>query len=147
MSIPRVLRPLKLAALAVIATIALSVAVETAAAHSGPPSTYYRCTSRYGSGDSWETFGGAMYARPYQLTQFYTRIVPAYPFGWSGTWNVNGSYFHAAIWIPVGTSHWYPSPAIFLSSSGTYGWWVNVRPNPGVFNNWRLDLFAPYPCS
>jgi hypothetical protein len=125
----------------------LALAASTAQAHRGPPSRYYhRCTSRIGSGDAWVTFTGRMHARPHQITQFWTRIVPALPLGWSGSWSVNHSPFHPAIIILPSRSHWYPSPAIILGSRGTYTWRVDIRPNPGLLNNYRLDIYAPYRC-
>jgi hypothetical protein len=141
-------RRLRAAAAVVAAASVLVLAASTAQAHRGPPSRYYhRCTSRIGGGSDWVTFQGRMYAHPNQITQFWTRIVPALPFGWSGSWRINGSPFHPAIIIPPSRSHWYFSPAIILGSRGTYTWRVDVRPNPGSFNNYRLDIYAPYRCS
>jgi hypothetical protein len=44
-------------ALVAVAVGALTSAVVPAfaSAHSGPPAAYYRCTSRYASGDAWRT--------------------------------------------------------------------------------------------
>jgi len=140
----------RLALAAVLAAGAVSAIMPVvASAHSGPPSTYFRCTSRYASGDNWRTFSGVIYGSPWEMQTYWTRIVPAWPYGWSGTWSVGfGSPpFHSTIWIPVGTSHWYQGPVFFGNSSGTWSWMVNIRPNPGVFNNYRLDIFAPHSCS
>ncbi len=119
----------RLALAAVLAAGAVSAIMPVvASAHSGPPSTY---------------------GSPWEMQTYWTRIVPAWPYGWSGTWSVGfGSPpFHSTIWIPVGTSHWYQGPVFFGNSSGTWSWMVNIRPNPGVFNNYRLDIFAPHSCS
>ena len=79
-------------------------------------------------------------------TQYWVRITPAYPFGWSG-YAIPNWASHPSVWVPVGTSHWFPSPAIFTSpTNGTYGVTVSVRPNPGVFNNYSVTVFAHYYC-
>ena len=130
-----------------LAGLALAVlAPAIASGHSGPPSTYHRCTYRLGGGSAWVTFRGTIFAPAGSFDVYYTRIVPAWPFGWSGTWNANGTAFHAPIIIPPGTSHWLPSPAVY-TRTGVYTWTVNVRPNPGSFNNYRLDIYSPGRCS
>lgn len=139
-------RCLWLVAAAAAAAATLAIQAEPVVAHDGPGSTYEQCTSRFGGGDSWESFSGLIYGAPFSAEHFYARITPAAPFGWSGYLVVNGAP-HPSIIVPPGTSHWFPAPVRTTGSSGTFGWSVDVRPNPGVFNNYRLDIVSPRPCS
>ena len=140
--------PLRLAALAAVVGCVLAVA-PSASAHSGPPtSTWHRCTGTViFSGDSWQSVGGVVYATKNSITQYYVRIRPALPFGWSGTAVLSKATAHPSVWVPAGTTHWFPSPAIITApTNGTYGINVSVRPNLGVFNNYGVEVWTPYAC-
>jgi hypothetical protein len=143
-------RTARFAAAAVAGTSLLVLAPATASAHSPPPggTSWHRCygTAIFG-GDSWQTVGGIVYAPRNTATQYMVRIRPAWPFGWSGYAVLNRISSHPPIWIPVGTTHWFHSPAIITSpTNGTYGVVVSVRPNIGVFNNYGVEVWSPYYC-
>jgi hypothetical protein len=135
--------------LVAVAAATLLVLASPARAHPGPTSgSWHRCrgVAIFG-GDAWETVGGVVYAPRNAATQYRVRIRPALPFGWSGYAVLNRISSHPAIWIPVGRTHWFVSPAIITSPRrGTYGVVVSVRPNPGVFNNYGVEVWAPYRC-
>jgi hypothetical protein len=131
-----------------LATVATLMALAPAAdAHSGP-SSLRRCSgSVIFGGSSWRTVRGVVYAPRNTATRYWVRIRPAWPFGWSGTAIPNWAW-HPAVWVPAGTTHWFPSPAIFTHpTNGTYGVTVSVRPNPGMFNNYGVEVYSPYACS
>jgi hypothetical protein len=140
-------RCLRLVAAAAAAAATLAIQGEPAVAHDGPAGTFDRCASRIGGGDSWETFNGVVHGQPFSAEQFYVRIVPAAPFGWSGTVNINNQPDHPTVWIPVSSSHWFPSPAIFTGSSGNVFFSVTVKPNQGVFNNYSMEIYSPRTCA
>jgi hypothetical protein len=135
--------------LAAAGAAALLVLASPAPAHSGPPSaSWHRCrgVAIFG-GDSWRTVGGIVHARRNTATQYRVRIRPALPFGWSGYAVLSKISSHPSIWIPAGRTHWFLSPAVITSPRrGTYGVTVSVRPNPGVFNNYGVEVWAPDPC-
>jgi len=137
------------ASLAVLATLGLLAGLVPAAAsgHHRPPRTpaWKRCKGYVLRGAA--DVRGIVYARPRTATNYYARIIPALPFGWSGTAQVNSAK-HPPIIIPPGRSHWFPSPVIITGPvRGRYGYRVQVSPNPGVFNGYALEIWAPYRCS
>jgi len=114
-----------------------------ASAHSGVPSSaWHRCHTHWGNGYGY--FTGIVYAPINTATQVYARLVPAYPYGWSGTVNVNWTD-HPRIWVPAFTTHWFPSRVIF--TSGAFGYRAVVSPNYGVFNSYALEIWSPYACT
>jgi hypothetical protein len=55
---------------------------------------------------------------------------------------------HAAIIVPPGSNHWFPSPAIFTGwPDGTFNYRVDVIENPGVFNGYGLQIRTNYSCT
>lgn len=135
--------------LALLAAVALLAGLLPAGAsgHHGPPKTpaWKRCKSyiRQGSAD----LRGIVYARPRTATMYYARLIPALPYGWSGTVQVNSAK-HPRIIVPPSRKHWFPSPVIITGPTrGRYGYRVQVSPNPGVFNGYALEIWAPYRCS
>jgi hypothetical protein len=137
----------RLILLSAAALVLLAAPAETVLAHDGPPGTFDRCASRIFSGDRWEPVSGLVQGRPHSVEQFYVRIVPAAPFGWSGTVNINGQPDHPPVWVPVSSSHWFPSPAIVTGSSGTFGFSLMIKPNVGVENYYSVEIYSPRPCS
>jgi len=134
----KMLKPLTAVGLAV----ALVVLTPSYSAAAGPPSSYVRCAGTPANGAVTLT-AHIRWRRP-TLTQYYARIVPAFPFGWSGTATVGG-YEHPRVAIPVGTYHWFASPAIFPSRRLVH-LSVETSPNPGVFNNYAVEIWAPRRC-
>jgi hypothetical protein len=136
-----------LAALAAVGLLA-GLVPSAASGHKGPPKTpaWRKCKSYIG-GRGYADYRGIIYARRRTATTFYARLIPALPFGWSGTVQVNSAK-HPRIIIPPSRAHWFPSPVIITGPTrGRYGYRVQVSPNPGVFNNYALEIWAPYRCS
>ena len=88
------------------------VAVLPAQAHSGPPSggNWHKCsgTAIFG-GDSWQTVNGVIHAPRNTAMNYYVRITPAIPFGWSGTAVLNSVSSHnygVEVWSPYSCNYW-----------------------------------------
>lgn len=134
--------------LALVAAAAfLAILPAPASAHAGPPSsTWKRCKS-LGIYRAAKSFTGTVYAARNTATYYLVRIAPVWPFGWSGTVTANGNT-HPRIWIFPTRRHWFQSTIVFTHPTyGRYGYRIYVSPNPGVFNAYSAELWAPYRCS
>ena len=135
-------RVLLLSLFAAAAVGALGRFAQPARAHDAPSGGIPRCTYFLGGGGGYKEFTGSLWAPANSATLFYARIVPAWPFGWSGTATVNWVE-HPPVLVPVGSSHWFPSATIINVGLGhSFGFRVGVSPNPGVFNYFRLDIHS-----
>jgi hypothetical protein len=132
-----------------LATIGVAAVLPTPSyADPGPQRTYHMCMSRPGSGGT--TIQGTIHTSPKAVVQYYVRIRPAAPFGWSGTVITNGYHGHPAVAVPVGSTHWFPSPALIPGRpwpGGRVGFKVEARPNPGVNGFYAIEIWSPNRCT
>jgi hypothetical protein len=118
-----------------------------ASGHSRPPSSTWKRCKTLGIYQGAKTFAGTVYAAKNTATYYRVRIAPVFPFGWSGTVTANGNT-HSRIWIFATRRHWFHSTIVFTHPLyGRYGYKIHVSPNPGVFNAYGAELWAPYRCS
>jgi hypothetical protein len=95
-----------------------------------------------------KSFSGYIYPPPSAVLQYWVRVSSVFPYGWSGTVKFGNWSAHPPVWIPVGTKHWFPSPADIPWSPYTprrYNF--TVIPNYGVFSSYAVDLMSSYRCT
>ena len=140
----RSIRKVLLVGLAAAGLVAGLLPATASAEATGLPPGLHRCGGTVGGGTTDIT--GRIYNHG-AVFQYYVRVRPAPPFGWSGSVKVNSMQYPPRI-IPVGTSHTYKSPVIIpWRPTASVGYHVVVQSNEGVFNNYGVEVFAPYSCT